>query len=169
MGDDWKCQPNRRETGTCRCHVGRCAKPGLHTINALEKQYAAEHGNIGFTCELPLLRRTDKRGETHDPVAALLIGEWSGYRFAVVDCAGELNGIVTHCKATAVPVTPAGTGIRAFCTDESGKLFYDLDASPSQCLDSRRVVPGSIYRTIEVLVRDLPGYATQYKRAPRLE
>jgi len=113
----------------------------LRKINALQSQYAVGHANKGFTCELTLLRPTDKTGDALDPTAALLSGEWSGYKFAILGCAGEKNGIVTRYKAIAFPSAPGVTGVRAFCTDESGKIFYDHTTSASQCLALRQVLP----------------------------
>ena len=113
----------------------------LRRINTLESQYAAGHTNKGFTCELTLLRPTVKTGDAFDPTAALLSGEWSGYKFAVLGCVGGSNGIVTRYNAVAVPATLGVTGVRAFCTDESGKIFYDHNASASQCLALRQVLP----------------------------
>jgi hypothetical protein len=113
----------------------------LRKVNTLESQYAAAHANKGFACELPLLQPTGKTQDAFDPNAALLSGEWSGYKFAVVGCAPVANGIVTHYRVTAVPVYPGGTGFRAFCTDESGKVFYDLNGSASECLAARLVLP----------------------------
>ena len=113
----------------------------LRKINTLESQYAAGHANKGFTCELSLLGPKDKTGDPFDPTAALLSGEWSGYKFAVLGCAGEANGMVTRYRAIAVPSTRGVTGVRAFCTDESGKIFYDHNASASQCLALRQVLP----------------------------
>jgi hypothetical protein len=112
----------------------------LRKLNTLESQYAAAHPNKGFACELPLLRLSEKT-DGYDPIAALLAGGWSGYRFAIVGCAPDANGIVTHYGVTAVPTSPGRTGIRAFCTDQSGQLFYDNEASASQCMTARQGLP----------------------------
>jgi hypothetical protein len=110
----------------------------LQKINKLQTEYAATHANKGFACELPLLRPSEKRDDTYDPIAALLGGEWSGYKFAVVGCVADADGIVTRYGVTAVPTSPGRTGIRAFCTDQSGQLFYDNEASASQCVATRQ-------------------------------
>jgi hypothetical protein len=116
------------------------AVASLRKINALESQYAAEHPDKGFACELPLLRSNEKRVDPYDPIAALLAGEWSGFKFAVVGCAPDADGIVTHYGVTAVPTNPGRIGIRVFCTDQSGKLFYE-ETSASQCAAMRHGLP----------------------------
>jgi len=114
---------------------------GLRKLNTLESQYAGAHPNKGFACELPLLRLSEKRDNAYDPIAALLAGDWSGYKFAVVGCVADAEGIVTHYSITAVPTSPGRTGIRAFCSDQSGQLFYDNEASASQCMAARHGLP----------------------------
>jgi hypothetical protein len=114
---------------------------GLRKINTLENQYAASHADKGFACELSLLRPIEAVTDPYDPTSALLGGKWSGYRFSVFRCTPGPNGIVLHYEITAVPVRPYSTGVRAFCTDESGKIFYDHNSSLSQCLASRQVIP----------------------------
>ena len=113
---------------------------GLRRVNTLETQYAVGHTDRGFACELPLLRPTEKVNDLYDPTSALLTGEWSGYRFGVAGCAADASGIVTHYQVVAVPVNPGRTGIRAFCTDQSGEVFYDPDGSGSKCLALRRPI-----------------------------
>jgi hypothetical protein len=113
----------------------------LQKINALEHLYAAAHADKGFACQLPLLRPTSKKDDTYDPIVALLGGTWSGYKFAVASCVLEANGIATQYEITAIPIRPYATGVRAFCTDQSGKLFYDQEGSASQCLAARQSLP----------------------------
>jgi hypothetical protein len=114
----------------------------LRKITALESQYAAAHPDAGFACQLPLVRPTEgKISGEYNATEALLAGEWSGYKFAVTGCVAQANGIATHYQVIAVPAKPGSSGIRAFCTDQSGKIFYDPDASASKCLASRQPLP----------------------------
>lgn len=116
--------------------VGSLAK-----INSLEKQYAASHPDKGFACELVVLRPQESGTDTSGQVSGLLNGQRGGYKFAFAACTPETNGIVTQYQIFAVPVRPGVTGIRAFCTDRTGKLFYDLNGSASECLALRREIP----------------------------
>jgi hypothetical protein len=106
---------------------------GLRMINALESQYAGAYPEEGFACELPQ--------RPYDPIAALLAGEWSGYKFAIGGCTREANGVALRYHVTAVPSKPCSTGVRVFCTDQSGAMYYDLDGSPSRCITLRQVLP----------------------------
>ena len=110
----------------------------LREINVLESRHAATDLDEGFTCEPKRLKETSGGGNSNDLLPDWLAGEASGYRFTLTDCLREANGIVTHYRATAVPVRWHSTGVRAFCTDESGKLFYDSEGSPSQCFTLRK-------------------------------
>jgi hypothetical protein len=112
--------------------VGSLAK-----INALQSKYAAAHPNEGFTCQLQRLRPAEDRATDYDPITAVLSGEWSGYKFVLVGCARAANGVVIRYQITAVPIARSVTGVRAFCTDESGKLFYEENGSAAECLSSR--------------------------------
>jgi hypothetical protein len=112
--------------------VGSLAK-----INALQGKYAAAHPNEGFACQLQRLRPAEDRTTVYDPTTALLSGEWSGYKFVLVGCTPSANGIIIRYQITAVPSSRGVTGVRAFCTDESGKLFYEESGSSSECLSSR--------------------------------
>ncbi|SRR5258708_3132926 len=112
--------------------VGSLAK-----INALQSKYAAAHPNEGFACQLQRLRPADGRTTVYDPSAALLSGEWSGYKFVLVGCTPAANGIIIRYQITAVPSSRGVTGVRTFCTDESGTLFYEENASATECLSSR--------------------------------
>jgi type IV pilus assembly protein PilA len=113
----------------------------LHRINTLERPYNAGHANTGFGCERALLRPTAQMRNADGPDETFLTGEERDYKFKLVGCSAEISGIVTHSQVVATPVRPGATGIRAFCTDESGEVFYDPDASAAKCLASRNVIP----------------------------
>ena len=112
----------------------------LRKLNSLESQYAAAHADKGFACELALLQPTEEIKDAFGPYATLLTGVWSGYKFAIVGCAPGASGVVIHYAVTAVPVTPHATGVRAFCTDESGDIFYEHTGSGPECLTARQVL-----------------------------
>jgi hypothetical protein len=112
----------------------------LHKVNALETSYSAAHLDKGFACEFQLLQAAERTSDPHQSTDALS-GESSGYTFALIGCAPELNGIVTHYQVTAVPTKPGVSGVRVFCTDQTGQLFYDNDSSVLQCFAARQLVP----------------------------
>jgi len=113
----------------------------LRRINKLEGRYAVEHTREGFACELSLLRPTMQVSAADGLGEILLQGEQRGYKFKMVGCAAEPSGIVTRYQLVAVPIRPGRTGVRAFCTDQSGEVFYDPVASAAKCLASRNGLP----------------------------
>lgn len=109
----------------------------LRKIHDLQSKYAAAHPTEGFACQLQRLRPAEDTTTAYDPSTALLSGERSGYKFILVGCTLAENGIVIRYQITAVPIARGSTGMRAFCTDESGKLFYEENGSATECLSSR--------------------------------
>ena len=113
----------------------------LVKINSLEKQYAASHPDRGFACELVALLPEETRTDASSQSLGFLNGQRGGYKFAIAACTPEANGIVTKYQVLAVPVRPGITGIRAFCTDQTAKLFYDQGGSGPMCIASQREIP----------------------------
>jgi hypothetical protein len=110
----------------------------LHTIVTLQDQYMAAHAGNGFACELPQLKTTEQRKEAeYDPLSFLITGTQSGYKFSLVNCGSDANRARVHYQLTAVPVEHGTTGLRAFCADESGLIWYDKAGSATNCLASR--------------------------------
>ena len=109
----------------------------LRKIHGLESKYAAAHPNEGFACQLQRLRSVEDVTTDYDPTKTLLSGEWSGYKFVLAGCTPTEKGIVIRFQITAVPLARGLTGVRAFCTDESGTLFYADNGSATECLSSR--------------------------------
>jgi hypothetical protein len=109
----------------------------LRKLHDLQNKYAAAHPNEGFACELQRLRPAEDTTTAYDPTKALLTGERSGYKIVVAECTPTAKGIVIRYQITAVPVARGETGVRAFCTDESGTLFYEESGSVTECLSSR--------------------------------
>jgi hypothetical protein len=107
----------------------------LRRIHDLETKYAASHPNEGFACELQQLRSVENVTSTY-PTNALLLGEWSGYKF-LIECSPTEKRIILRYQVTAVPSAPGVTGVRAFCADESGTVFYAENGSATECLSSR--------------------------------
>ncbi len=63
-----------------------------------------------------------------------------GYRIMFAGCGPEANGVVTRYRIAAVPLEPRKSGVRAFCTDETGALWFDASGSADNCLVSRRTI-----------------------------
>jgi len=128
--------PHRRQHGNEASTVGM-----LSTITELQSNYAAAHPGQGFACDLARLKSTGPvKDPYYDPEEFLVTGTRSGYRLKVADCRADSNGVVIHYQVTAVPLEPGKSGFRAFCTDESGSLWYDEAGSAANCLAARRPV-----------------------------
>jgi hypothetical protein len=113
------------------------AVAGLQKINEMEVRYAKAHPKEGFACELSELRGmfTSK-----DDSTAMLVGEWSGYKFAFVGCTLKGDGVATRYQIVAEPVKVGVSGRRAFCAESGGEIFYDEDGSGEACLLGRKVL-----------------------------
>lgn len=96
----------------------------LRDLNDFQRKYAAAHLEKGFACTLSLLKSAEPRNRTdHDMTSTQF-----GYNFAIINCRLDAKGRVIHYQATAVPIKQGTTGFRAFCTDDSGELWYDRKA-----------------------------------------
>jgi len=117
------------------------AAGSLRKIYELENAYAAAHADNGFACQLKQLRPKENLPEMYGNPMNFLAGEWVGYKFEIVGCLPQANGVFDRFQVTAVPLKPSVSGVRAFCTDQSGNVFYDLNGSASVCLAARRPLP----------------------------
>jgi hypothetical protein len=107
----------------------------LRRMVQLEDAYAVAHPDTGHTCDLSLLL---PKTDAEYGLDMLIKGKWSGYTFEVSGCESDDHGIVRHYRVTAVPQQQGVTGGRAFCTDESGTVFYDVHGLAANCWAERR-------------------------------
>jgi type II secretory pathway pseudopilin PulG len=104
----------------------------LRTINTAELAYANEYQKVGFACDLTKLGTF---GKSASPDNAGFIGDnlargtKSGYRF-------ELTCDTDPSKYTAVayPMTEGQSGVRSFCTNQTGVISYSKTGSAESCL-----------------------------------
>ena len=76
----------------------------------------------------------------------LASGEKSGYRFSLENC---VNTDTEHnYQVVAYPVTRHTTGIRTFCSDESGVIKSGEGESAEQCLANGTALDGSSRREV---------------------
>jgi len=112
----------------------------LRTIVTLQNEYATAHAYGGFACELSLLKSIGQQNFPDYSLEFLLTGVQSGYRFSLVSCSPDANRGRVYYQVTAVPLEPPKTGVRAFCADDTGSLWYDLGGSGTNCLAFRRML-----------------------------
>jgi hypothetical protein len=106
---------------------------GLRALSNLETRHATAHPSKGFTCDFAVLKTEalSKRDPTQD--GFLFSDPFEGYKFSLTGCEADGEGVVVRYKATAVPVLPGKTGVRAFCTDQTGELRFGVNESPKSC------------------------------------
>jgi hypothetical protein len=105
------------------------AVSSLRTLATAEVAYVGSHPDRGYTCAL-----SDLAGAgLIDP--PLTTGRKYGYTFELSECTGSPDGGPNlKYKMVAYPVTRNQSGVRAFCSDESGAIKIDPKGSPQDCL-----------------------------------
>jgi len=97
------------------------ARGRVSLIAMAETRYSSQHPGKGYSCNLSELFKGD---------ADLATNVTSGYRFSISGCEGSP---VTRFQVIAVPVEE-GSGMKAFCADESGKERFDANGDGTACL-----------------------------------
>jgi len=111
----------------------------LRTIQSAETSYHATNGS--FACSLSALKRAGKGNDDGENVAGYVItddlarGKRGGYIFAISGCDGS------GYKLVAEPAAP-DSGLRAFCSDESGAVRASADGKATTCLSNGEKVEG---------------------------
>lgn len=108
----------------------------LRKIASLQRQHSLLYPSKGFTCD-PTQLGAIASSQEEARTALRTFDYYEGYRFALLDCERDTNGIIKTYKATAAPLVPEKTGVRAFCEDETGELWYSVDGSAENCLAHR--------------------------------
>jgi type IV pilus assembly protein PilA len=118
----------------------------IATIQKAQVMYASRYPMQGFTCTLSSLG-PPPQGQSASTGAADMIdgrlaaGAKDGYTFSISGCttAGRSNTAVTY-QVTATPIAPGQTGIRAFCSDQSGNKKYDPSGNAQACLSENNLL-----------------------------
>lgn len=110
----------------------------LRTLNKLQAEYASKFPHKGFACHLFQFKTLGELKDLYGADEFLVTGMRVGYKFEVTDCEAGPDGVVKHYQFTVVPREPGKSGVGAFCSDESGALWYDPKGSATNCLTSRR-------------------------------
>jgi hypothetical protein len=99
-------------------------------LNQAETSYAALHPEAGFACDFDSLIRAGVLD------ASLVRTPHHGYVFGLQACgpaaAGKTN---THYQIVARPLQQNTTGVRAFCSDQSGVVRFDRQGSAEACVE----------------------------------
>jgi len=104
----------------------------LRVLNSAEAEYSSTYPEHGFACSLAALGGNGASGAP-TPEAAQIIGDdltsghKAGYTLVISDCSKKTvdkHDVFVSYKITAVPDRPGQTGVRGYCTDESGVIRF---------------------------------------------
>jgi type IV pilus assembly protein PilA len=115
------------------------AAAGVRTLNAAQLSYQSEYPKVGFTCSRSALGGSGPSAPSADHAQIiddrLASGENHGYRLELRNCVNsETEG--HKYQVVAYPLIGNQTGVRAFCSDESGVVRVDAGGSADDCLTS---------------------------------
>ena len=108
----------------------------VRQIHAAEVTYYLANPGTGYTCALSDLAGSEQSSSIakarliDDRLAS---GTKSGYQFVVQNCVLSENGEGKY-QVVAYPVSRNQSGVRAFCSDETGVIKFDASGSPDDCL-----------------------------------
>jgi len=119
------------------------AVASVRAITTAEHAYAQMFPYIGYTCTLSDLGQP-AAGQPIGPTAAggildsvLVSGVKQGYAMSISNCSGTPQSTYS---TVAVPVTQGSTGVRSFCSDASGTIWFGGDGTAATCLTSGTVL-----------------------------
>jgi type IV pilus assembly protein PilA len=101
----------------------------MRTLSVAEINYSHAHPHAGYTCSLSDLKQSID--------GALVSGRKTGYVFELQGCvAGPESGANVSYQVVAYPISANQTGVRAFCSDESGLIKVDSGGSARDCVEN---------------------------------
>jgi type II secretory pathway pseudopilin PulG len=114
------------------------AVASIRSINTAQVAYQSAYPTVGFACQLNYLGGNGASAPTANHAqlidTVLASGQKYGYRFAVENC---VNTEGEHrYEVVANPVARNQTGMRTFCSDESGTIKVGEGESAAACLTS---------------------------------
>ncbi len=112
------------------------ALASIRTINTAEVAYQSAYPSVGFTCSLANFggdgSSAPSAGQSQLLDNVLASGRKHGYRFVLENC---VNAEKEHkYQVVAYPEARNQTGVRTFCSDESGDIKVGGGESAAECL-----------------------------------
>jgi hypothetical protein len=106
----------------------------VRVVSAAEAQFAKEHPELGFTCRLSELPRSEE-------ITRLLAKDQidNGYAFEIIGC--QAAATKKPNSTYYLTARPLHSGQPAFCSDQSGILMSDDGGSVEKCLLRRSPFP----------------------------
>jgi type IV pilus assembly protein PilA len=119
------------------------AVSGVRILNVAEVTYQANFPQIGYTCSLPSLGGSNQSSTSAEHAHLiddeLSAGSRHGYRFVIQNCSSS-NGVTVKYQVVAYPETHNQSGVRAFCSDETGVIKVEESGSREACLENGTVL-----------------------------
>jgi len=117
------------------------AVAALRTVNTAELSYQSEYPKVGFACNLPALGGHGPSAPSADHAQlideSLAAGWKNGYSFEIRNCVYDVvEG--NKYQVVAYPRVRNQSGVRAFCSDQTGIVRVDAGGSPEDCLSDGR-------------------------------
>jgi type IV pilus assembly protein PilA len=118
------------------------AAGSIRTINTGEVSYATTYPTVGFTALAQLggaapCTPSTTSGCFIDNVLAG--GQKEGYTFTAAP-GGAAGGVNQSYTSLGIPNTPNGTGTRAFCSEQTGVIYYDATGGGTACTNASSVL-----------------------------
>jgi type IV pilus assembly protein PilA len=107
------------------------AAGSIRTINTGEVSYASAYPTVGYTSLLSLGGATPCTPNTGTACfvdEVLSSGAKEGYTFSATP-GTAINGMYTTYTSLAQPFSLNETGTRSFCSDQTGVIFYNVNAT----------------------------------------
>ena len=119
----------------------RRAVESIRSLNVTEHNYAAQHPDAGFACNIVDLGEqvsasTSRVGFVDRVLAS---GTKSSYHFEI-ECTQSGGQKTTAYTITAVPTQPGTTGVYTLCTDQSVEIWYSENALIPDCFAKRKPI-----------------------------
>jgi hypothetical protein len=108
----------------------------IRTITTAEVTYYLANPGVGYTCTLSNLsgnERVSSVAKARLIDDTLASGTKYGYQFVLQNCIRPEKGEGSY-QVVAYPVSRNQTGVKAFCSDETGVVRLDNNGSPDECL-----------------------------------
>ena len=103
----------------------------MRTLDTDEIANTKFHPGQGYPCSVSDLT------EAQSIANPLATGQKNGYVFELTGCAaGTEGGANAKYQVVAYPLRVNQTGVRAFCSDESGVIKVDIRGSARRCLEN---------------------------------
>jgi hypothetical protein len=113
----------------------------IRELNRAEYNYAAQHPNAGFACNISDLGEQGSKplSEVGLVDRVLASGTKSSYHFEI-GCLQSGSPRIAAYTITATPVEPGTTGKYAFCSDQSGEIWYSENGLATDCLATHKTI-----------------------------